>query len=70
MKSNEIRIEGRLEGRNRRFAIAAARFNSRIVDLLICGAVDCLERCLKYETRDPARHQVAALLQRLRHRIN
>lgn len=37
-------IEGRLEGRGRRFAIVAARFNSRIVDLLIGGAVDCFTR--------------------------
>lgn len=37
-------IEGRLDGRGRRFAIVAARFNSRIVDLLIGGAVDCFER--------------------------
>lgn len=37
-------IEGRLEGRGRRFALVAARFNNRIVDLLIGGAVDCLER--------------------------
>ncbi len=37
-------IEGRLEGRGRRFAIVAARFNARIVDLLIGGATDCLER--------------------------
>lgn len=38
------RIEGRLDGHGRRFAIVAARFNQRIVDLLVDGAVDCLER--------------------------
>lgn len=37
-------IEGRLEGRGRRFALVAARFNNRIVDLLIDGAADCLRR--------------------------
>ena len=37
-------IEGPLDGRGRRFAIVAARFNSRIVDLLVGGAVDCLRR--------------------------
>ena len=42
---NDIeRIEGRLTAVDRRFGIAAARFNGRIVDLLISGAVDCLER--------------------------
>ncbi len=41
----EIRhIEGRLEANGRRFGIVAARFNSRIVDLLVGGAVDCLIR--------------------------
>jgi 6,7-dimethyl-8-ribityllumazine synthase len=38
------RIEGRLETAGRRFGIVAARFNSRIVDLLVGGAVDCLVR--------------------------
>jgi 6,7-dimethyl-8-ribityllumazine synthase len=37
-------IEGRLDGRGRRFTVVAARFNSRIVDLLVGGAVDCLQR--------------------------
>lgn len=35
---------GSLEGRGRRFALVASRFNSRIGDLLVGGAVDCLER--------------------------
>jgi len=38
------RIEGRLDAAGRRFGIVAARFNSRIVDLLVDGAVDCLRR--------------------------
>ncbi|HEX9734446.1 MAG TPA: 6,7-dimethyl-8-ribityllumazine synthase [Thermoanaerobaculia bacterium] len=38
------RIEATLDGRGLRFAIVAARFNSRIVDRLIDGAVDCLVR--------------------------
>ncbi|MCP4655987.1 MAG: 6,7-dimethyl-8-ribityllumazine synthase [bacterium] len=38
------RIEGRLQASGRRFGIVAARFNSRIVDLLVGGAVDCLIR--------------------------
>ena len=37
-------IQGRLDAGNRRFAVVAARFNSRLVDLLLAGAVDCLER--------------------------
>ena len=37
-------IEGRLTADGRRFGIVAARFNSRIADLLLAGAVDCLER--------------------------
>lgn len=38
------RIEGRLDATGRRFAIVAARFNSRVVDLLVDGAKDCLLR--------------------------
>lgn len=41
---NVRRLEGRLQGRGQRFAIVASRFNSRIVDRLIEGAVACLER--------------------------
>lgn len=37
-------IEGRLASGGRRFAIVASRFNSRIVDLLVGGAADCLKR--------------------------
>jgi 6,7-dimethyl-8-ribityllumazine synthase len=41
---NEIRkTKGSLTGAGRRFGIAAARFNSRIGDRLVAGAVDCLE---------------------------
>jgi 6,7-dimethyl-8-ribityllumazine synthase len=45
---NEIRdtqgIRGDLTGAGRRFGIVASRFNSRIGDLLVAGAVDCLRR--------------------------
>ncbi|HSU81429.1 MAG TPA: 6,7-dimethyl-8-ribityllumazine synthase [Thermoanaerobaculia bacterium] len=42
---NEIQqIRGALSGAGRRFGIAASRFNSRIGDLLVAGAVDCLRR--------------------------
>lgn len=36
--------EGSLHGAGRRFAIVASRFNARVVDLLVSGAVDCLRR--------------------------
>lgn len=35
---------GALNGAGRRFAVVASRFNSRIGDLLVAGAVDCLRR--------------------------
>lgn len=38
------RIRGRFDAAGRRFAVVAARFNSRIVDRLVAGAVDCLAR--------------------------
>src|SRR3954471_10208048 len=42
---NEIReTRGDLTGAGRRFGIVASRFNSRIGDLLVAGAVDCLRR--------------------------
>lgn len=37
-------LEGRFDGRDRRVAIAAARFNAPIVDQLIAGAVEILVR--------------------------
>lgn len=37
-------LEGRLDASGRRFAVVASRFNARIVDLLVAGAVDCLRR--------------------------
>lgn len=41
----EIReIEGALNGAGKRFGIVASRFNSRVVELLVGGAVDCLRR--------------------------
>lgn len=42
---SEIReIQGDLHGAGRRFAVVASRFNGRIVELLVVGAVDCLRR--------------------------
>lgn len=42
---NEIgEIQGSFQGAGRRFGIVASRFNSRIADLLVAGAVDCLRR--------------------------
>jgi 6,7-dimethyl-8-ribityllumazine synthase len=42
---NEIReTRGALSGAGRRFGIVASRFNSRLGDLLVAGAVDCLRR--------------------------
>jgi 6,7-dimethyl-8-ribityllumazine synthase len=41
----EIReMEGHLDGTGRRFAIVASRFNGRLVQALVDGAVDCLTR--------------------------
>ena len=37
-------ISGAFQGAGRRFGIVASRFNGRIVDLLVAGAVDCLRR--------------------------
>ena len=37
-------IDGRLDATGKRFAIVAARFNHRLVDLLVDGARDCLIR--------------------------
>ncbi len=37
-------IDGRLDATGKRFAIVAARFNHRLVDLLVEGATDCLTR--------------------------
>ncbi len=42
---SEIReIQGSLSAAGRRFAVVASRFNSRVVELLVSGAVDCLRR--------------------------
>ena len=42
---NDIReTRGALNGAGRRFGIVASRFNSRIGDLLVAGAADCLRR--------------------------
>ncbi|HWN43433.1 MAG TPA: 6,7-dimethyl-8-ribityllumazine synthase [Thermoanaerobaculia bacterium] len=37
-------IQGSLNAAGRRFAIVASRFNSRVVEQLVSGAVDCLRR--------------------------
>ncbi len=37
-------MEGHLDGTGRRFAIVASRFNGRLVQALVDGAVDCLTR--------------------------
>ena len=37
-------VEGALNGAGKRFGIVASRFNSRVVELLVSGAVDCLRR--------------------------
>jgi 6,7-dimethyl-8-ribityllumazine synthase len=37
-------ITGSLNGAGRRFAVVAARFNSRIGDQLVSGALECLRR--------------------------
>jgi 6,7-dimethyl-8-ribityllumazine synthase len=41
---NVEEIVGTLAGAGRKFGIVASRFNSRIVDPLVAGAVDCLLR--------------------------
>ena len=42
---SEIReIQGSLSAAGRRFVVVASRFNSRVVELLVSGAVDCLRR--------------------------
>lgn len=42
---SEIReTEGGLNGAGKRFGIVASRFNSRVVEPLVAGAVDCLRR--------------------------
>ena len=41
----EVRtIEGALRGDGRRFGVAASRFNGALVDQLLGGALDCLQR--------------------------
>jgi 6,7-dimethyl-8-ribityllumazine synthase len=43
--NDEIReTQGGLNGAGRRFAIVASRFNGRLVEPLVAGAVDCLRR--------------------------
>lgn len=37
-------VEGGLSASGRRFAVVAARFNGRVVESLVSGAVDCLVR--------------------------
>lgn len=42
--SDESQLSGRLAGDGRRFAVVASRFNDRIVEHLVSGALDCLRR--------------------------
>ncbi len=42
--NDEPQVGGRLTGDGRRFAVVASRFNDRIVEHLVSGAVDCLRR--------------------------
>lgn len=42
--SDTASLQGGLHAAGRRFAIVAARFNGRVVESLIQGAVDCLRR--------------------------
>lgn len=42
--STPEQISGRLNGEGRRFGVVASRFNARLVDRLLDGAVDCLLR--------------------------
>lgn len=42
--SDESQVSGRLAGDGRRFAVVASRFNDRIVEHLVSGALDCLRR--------------------------
>jgi len=37
-------ISGQLDGRGKRFAVVASRFNGRLVEGLVNGALDCLTR--------------------------
>ena len=37
-------ISGAFLGAGRRFAVVASRFNGRVVESLVAGAVDCLRR--------------------------
>jgi 6,7-dimethyl-8-ribityllumazine synthase len=46
---------GRLDGEGKRFAIVASRFNGRLVEELVAGALDCLRR---HGVRDEALHLV------------
>jgi 6,7-dimethyl-8-ribityllumazine synthase len=46
---------GRLEGEGKRFAIVASRFNGRLVEELVAGALDCLRR---HGVRDEDLHLV------------
>ena len=42
--SEIVETEGGLSGAGRRFAVVASRFNARVVEALVAGAVDCLRR--------------------------
>ncbi len=61
-------IAGRLDGSGKRFAVVASRFNERIVERLLAGAVDCLRRHGAEEiaiVRVPGAWEIPAALEEL-----
>lgn len=71
---SEIReIQGSLNAAGRRFAIVASRFNSRVVELLVGGAVDCLRRHGAEDitlVRVPGAWEIPTVVRRLAERKN
>lgn len=65
-------ISGAFQGAGRRFGIVASRFNGRLVDLLVAGAVDCLRRhgvaaADLRVVRVPGAWEIPAVLEELAH---
>ncbi len=63
-------IQGKLDGKNRKYAIIASRFNDFIVKGLISGAIDCLEKHGAHTDdieifRLPGAFEIPALLKRI-----
>ncbi len=63
-------IHGRLAGTGRRFGLVASRFNERLVEQLVAGAVDCLVRHGVAESdltvvRVPGAWEIPLVLERL-----